>query len=690
MENLEDAIAKYAAALAAIKDAASAKAQPALSQIINVLLARDGIQAVLNQTPPASRQLLAQLVQLDDALIEQAKSIIQEDRLAQCRQSLNPPESAWWWFLEGLPPKPQPQPKWAKYDWVWNLGTVVCLVVSTTFLSQTAKAFSAAEGFDLWGMFSTISQGAGLALVAGGALTDKGQKVVESALTSLKIPPYLHAEVTFAGALTLLSLSHITYSNLPRVGELYYEQGRKLQAENRWSEAQESYARSLNFIPDDPRISVSIGSIYEALGDFEKAIAEYEKGNLVGDPASMNALGRVAIWQAWEKTAWKGKIDADSARRADLLFERATKIVAQQTDDPKQQLLQAEIRTNQGILHWAKVGWNAQDALLDKIWLFGHAVPLEEAVPSNQHSSLSLSSKYRNQCYASVGDILHLASSQATPGVDPRVAYREFNYACLEIREVYQPGNWYDAKVIESAVDLQSVQQLIKRIQANVSPVKIADSKQISKFQQQLSAQIQQNLDPKSLPEDKIILRVFVNSKGKIIKYYAYDKMSQGLAYTTPIDRLWWDQKPDVQDPQEPLADFKVTFYNGAFEVASWSAKARGLTQNMTDPADMGMLKHCLFELLDRQVPGQFEVAENVNSDDIFRPSLVYKVNVTPDGAIADSQPMNKEAAERFQETPLVNLTTAPGDGIPLIPFKVEFKASNAFRITPWNEAENP
>lgn len=694
MSQLDNAIAQYNTALIALKDNPS---QPSLEQILGLLAARDAVQAALNENRSAPKEALSQLVQLDSLLTDLAYKITEDDTLALCRQSLNPPPSAWWWFLETLPPKLKLQPRWAQYDWLWNLGTVACLVISTTFLTQTARAFSGAQGLDLLGMLSTISQGAGVVLVAGGALTQKGQKVVEKALTSLRIPPYLHSEATFVGALATLGVSYLTYSNLPFVGELYYQQGQRQQTEYRWSEAQESYKRALNFIPDDPKISFAIGSIYETLGDFDKAIAEYQKGILVGDPASMNALGKVLLWQAWEKTHWMGKIDEETARDVELLFERASTIADRQPDKKNAQLLQAEIRTNQVILSWATLGWDAGEALLSKTGLLGNAVFLEQEAHSFNPEPALLSRLSRNECYRTLGVMLSFAFDRAPSGVDPRVAYREFEFSCFEIARGARPEDLYDSKIIDSALSIEPVRKLLQELEANITPASINDPKLLAQLQQTLSTQIQQKLNPNNLPKATIILRVSVNKTGQIVRYYAYDAMSRDYAYTTPIESLGQaspqpslklqNQTSMLLQSSEPLAEFKVTFSSsGKVEVRPWSAKATAAPEATTDPAEIGILQHYLFEKIDQILSDPLVGVKLSSAEGVFVPSLIYRVSIAPDGNIADYQPLDKRSAENFPDTPLAHLPKSNATDVPLVQFTVEFKASNVFRITPRTE----
>ncbi|MDY6785491.1 MAG: hypothetical protein SW833_23575 [Cyanobacteriota bacterium] len=683
MSQLEQALARYAIALTAFKEPTP---QPTLEQILGLMLARDRVRAALNQNSSASQEALSQLVQLDNVLSDLADTIVETGFLAQARQSLNPPKSSWWWFLEALPPKPQPQPKWTQYDWIWNLGTVACLVMSTTFLTQSARAFSAAQGFDLWGTLSTISQGAGLVLVAGGALTDKGRKVVEKALTSLQIPPYLHAEATLSGAFVVLGVSYLTYSNLPLAGRLYYEQGQRQQLENRWSEAQESYRRALEFIPDDLRVSLAIGSIHETLGNFELAIAEYEQGTLAGDPAAMNALARVQVWQAWEQAQWTGPIDPETARAAALLYERAITFADQQPNKTHAHLLQGEIRTNQAILHWATLGWDApEEALLNEVWRFDNAILLEqEALNSQKASEIAA----RTQCYNSLGQILHFALDRVPSAVDPRVAYRNFEFSCFEILRVAQPEHLYDSRVVESALALEPVAQWLRGVKGmSIEPERIENPTLLNQLQRVLRSQVRQKLDPNNLPSEKISLRVFVNPSGEVVRYYAYDSMSHDYAYITPIESLWQEGRSTPLTAEEPLAEFSVTFDpSGEFEVMPWSAKLKVMEEPVDNSADIGVLQHCLFEQIDEVLSSSLNEASVSRADGVFNPSLVYRVTLTSDGTIADYEPVDRVAAERFVDTPLAQLPKSNATEGNFVEFEVEFKAADVFKITPGTE----
>lgn len=285
---LTQAIADYERAIA---DMEVLKSKPPLAQVLELLQTRDRVEELRQTETVPSSQTLAELISLDRRLLALAEAIACDDQLIDCRKSLQPPETAWWWFL---PPPKEPIPKSDKFDWVWNGLTVACLLFATTFATNTFKAFSQ-NGMNLLQTFGTISQSAGLVLVSGGALTDKGQKAVKDILASFKIPPAYYAETTFAfSALVLLGTYGINQSLVP-LGEFYYKQGNNFYNQGELSQAQKRYEEALSLNPDNANISVALGNIYATVEEYDQAKAQYKLGLNQGDPASLNGLGRVIL-----------------------------------------------------------------------------------------------------------------------------------------------------------------------------------------------------------------------------------------------------------------------------------------------------------------------------------------------------------------------------------------------------------
>ena len=94
---IETAVSHYQAAIDTIS-----KSQSPLSieHILEVFNARDALMAVLTQRSEISGEIQKQIVDLDTTLKQLSQNISKAIDLAQWRSSLNPPQEAWWWFLE--------------------------------------------------------------------------------------------------------------------------------------------------------------------------------------------------------------------------------------------------------------------------------------------------------------------------------------------------------------------------------------------------------------------------------------------------------------------------------------------------------------------------------------------------------------------------------------------------------------
>ena len=229
-------------------------------------------------------------------------------------------------------------------------------------MTQTAQAFST-QGFDFLGVVSTIGQGTGLAFVVGGALTDRGKKAVSKTLSNIKIPPSLHAEVTFATSLALLGISYGINHNLPLVGHWYFEQAQRHESRGEWSQAFSSYKRALNFDPDDYRTQIATGFLHEKLGNFDKAIEEYDKGAAFGLTEFINAKARAILMSALQENNWEGGLEPALIQEAEDLLELAeTSLRSDQSvfslQDKGNQRLKADIKINQAIADIAKTSFS--------------------------------------------------------------------------------------------------------------------------------------------------------------------------------------------------------------------------------------------------------------------------------------------------------------------------------------------
>ena len=205
-----------------------------------------------------------------------------------------------------------------KSDWIFNILTVACLVVTGTFVTNTLHAFSH-NGLDLIQTFGAISQGAGLLLVTGGTLTDKGRQVLQDMLATFKISPNRQAEGTLAFAFIALVITGAINFSLPLLGKYYYQRGQSEYQDGKLAAAKFSFEEASHFVRDETEINddinVVLGNVYETLGAQIKARPYYQIGASAGNPDSADFLDRAQIRKA---KAYQGFLLAETSFRVGL------------------------------------------------------------------------------------------------------------------------------------------------------------------------------------------------------------------------------------------------------------------------------------------------------------------------------------------------------------------------------------
>lgn len=215
-----------------------------------------------------------------------------------------------------------------KSDWILNILTVACLVVTGTFVTNTLHAFSH-NGLDLIQTFGAISQGAGLLLVTGGTLTDKGRQVIQDMLATFKVSPNRQAEGTLAFAFIALVITGAINFSLPLLGKYYYQRGQSEYQDGKLAAAKFSFEEASHFVRDETEINddinVVLGNVYETLGAQIKAEPYYQIGASAGNPAALNGLGRVQMHIAMNDQVVASAVTPDSVHLSDRTQVRKTK-----------------------------------------------------------------------------------------------------------------------------------------------------------------------------------------------------------------------------------------------------------------------------------------------------------------------------------------------------------------------------
>lgn len=285
ISQLDAALNRYEMALAVLQNA---NGKPSDKVILDVLIARDALQLAFSEIIGTSQEKLLTVIQLDSRLKKQAQSITQAVELADWRASFNPPEAAWWWFLDAL------SPPFSSFDWLWNALTVTSLTASLSLVVDISSRFlTSAPGF--LGSLGVISPSVLTLLTVGGVLTEAGRIGIEKALSRLGIKQYLWQEVKF-GLSLLLFLSLVGFRvSLPRISTYFNQQGVKNYETGEWSSALSDYERSLSLYPDNEKAHYNLGRLYEDLQDLDKARTQYRLAAQNNFDAAYNDLARLYI-----------------------------------------------------------------------------------------------------------------------------------------------------------------------------------------------------------------------------------------------------------------------------------------------------------------------------------------------------------------------------------------------------------
>ncbi|ETW93336.1 MAG: hypothetical protein ETSY1_39675 [Candidatus Entotheonella factor] len=280
----ESALERYASALNTLEAEAP---HLTTAQALDALLARDALHAALMDTPWESTGHMTTLIELDHRLQQQATAIAKVAPMDEWRNSRQPQEDAWWWYF-------QPDvavDAWNRLDWLWNCLTTAALALTASFMVGIYQAL-AVGGLSWLETFSTIAQGAGLALVGRGALTAAGQQNVKAVLAYLKIPPRFYSETTCVFATILLLMVFGLHIYLP---DYYHNRGKGLYEQGHLMAVQQKYIQGQTINPNDSRFNIALGIVYESLGELDQALIQYRQALQQGVTRAFNDIGRVYV-----------------------------------------------------------------------------------------------------------------------------------------------------------------------------------------------------------------------------------------------------------------------------------------------------------------------------------------------------------------------------------------------------------
>ncbi|MBW4486979.1 MAG: DUF4335 domain-containing protein [Trichocoleus desertorum ATA4-8-CV12] len=231
-----------------------------------------------------------------------------------------------------------------------------------------------------------------------------------------------------------------------------------------------------------------------------------------------------------------------------------------------------------------------------------------------------------------------------------------------------------------------TTQPNLENVQAALAAApEITDPTQLDSLSKKVYDQIDQSWKQEPEFDQELVYRVSVAQDGAILGYREAENTPTGAAQQTPLLDLLYIPANGGSLSQEPIGQFRVVFRpNGVLQVSPWGGytAAPSPTSEITDSSAIEDLTGRLYDQIDR----------NWKEKPDFERELVYRVNVAPDGSIANYEPMNQPGSDYVEDTPLPTLLksdAAPAQNnsanqASLAPFRVVFKPNGVLQVSPW------
>lgn len=181
--------------------------------------------------------------------------------------------------------------------WLWGGFTVALLTISFALAQDTASRFIASAP-GVWSSLGAIVPVVLTLFAGGGALTQVGQQLLETILSS-RGPNRRHwAKIKFVLALALtVGLFTFHALGLPRIAKAYNQRGEAHYESGDWASAQNNFRQATSLRPDYPQAQFNLGVMYEEYQQWDQAQTEYLKAVQGGYLPAYNNLARLYLQQ---------------------------------------------------------------------------------------------------------------------------------------------------------------------------------------------------------------------------------------------------------------------------------------------------------------------------------------------------------------------------------------------------------
>ncbi len=258
--------------------------------LLTVLLVRDQVEALLQQAKIPTLAQAQQLVALDTRLRHQATGEPLKS-LSNWRQSLHPPPSRWWWYLdEALREREKER------DLLWELLAVTLFILTVPLVTDIIKRLWA-HAPDNFAIVSSLL----LLLVTASPFTSRGRELVQWLLKRVpRLPSHRRAEATAMTALLAFILVVVgRFLIMPQLARIYNDSGVAALEQGELTTARQQFQRAAAINKDFAVSYYNLAAMYDEVAQPDEAINWYRQAiahNLELSPA-YNNLGRLYLQQ---------------------------------------------------------------------------------------------------------------------------------------------------------------------------------------------------------------------------------------------------------------------------------------------------------------------------------------------------------------------------------------------------------
>ena len=287
------ALDEYAVSLKSL-DAVKSRKKLRAEWVLSILVARDEVQrSIAAEDHERSIAEVRRLIELDDRLRKGAGRMVRGvgiRQLERWRSTVNPAETAWWWWLERV----VADHPLNRLDGVWRLMMVAGWTANVTLMVNLAARFLGG-GVGLAGVAAIAVPSVLGLLQVGSEFTKSGKEGFDRFLGVIRVPQQWREEMKLVITLGVLGGLCVLWLQLPGFSKLESRSGLKSYQDGKLGDAEQSFLKAIALDTENLDAHYNLGSLYDYLEQPEKAKKEYLIAIAGNVPDAYNNLARLYI-----------------------------------------------------------------------------------------------------------------------------------------------------------------------------------------------------------------------------------------------------------------------------------------------------------------------------------------------------------------------------------------------------------